>query len=268
MSHKSHTNSTQLPGLPSTPPASRPICYHLHRQILLFRPLWYILPQPLQSSLLGIPNMQCSSASQGSCGWPNTSSHRPDRTTCSLAALHLLFTCCSSRSESLSSFKAQLNCVPPVYLLPFTTRLSLPLLHSSSILQPYTLQSCVSPPHPLVVTRTPAIHPQGLSFPGSLVSPLLLRCCQQVNPNTERVHIPLLLPSPRCSSSSSQGSYRSFCRCEACLGILCESTRIKRINDTNSNRSLLPTRVLGKRQASSRKSRRQDGEMEQVCGTT
>lgn len=32
-SHKSHTNSTQLLGLPSTPLASRPICYNFHRQI-------------------------------------------------------------------------------------------------------------------------------------------------------------------------------------------------------------------------------------------
>ena len=34
VSHKSHhTNNTQLLGLPSTPSASRPICYHFHRQI-------------------------------------------------------------------------------------------------------------------------------------------------------------------------------------------------------------------------------------------
>lgn len=35
-----------------SPQASRTICYHCHRQMLLFRPVLYILPQVLQSSLL------------------------------------------------------------------------------------------------------------------------------------------------------------------------------------------------------------------------
>lgn len=69
-------------------------------------------------------------------------SHKPDHTTCSLAAFHLFFTCCSSTCKSLSSFKAQPNCIPPAYPLLLSIALSLPLLYSSSIPQPYTLQLC------------------------------------------------------------------------------------------------------------------------------
>lgn len=227
-SHKSCTNSSQPPGLPPTPPASRPICYNFCRQICCLVSLVYPTTTIAKFSSLHPKHMQCSFVTQGSQGWPNTSSYKPDHTTRSLAALHLVLHLLFSTSKSPSSFKAQPNCIPPAYPLLLSIVLSLPLLCSSSIPQPYNLQSYVSLPHPLITTRPPMIQ---LSFPGSLISPLLLGCWQQIKQNTDRVYVPLLLPtqpSPHCSSSSLQGRNCSFWRCETSLGILCKLMRIKK----------------------------------------
>lgn len=89
-----------LLGLTSTPPASRPTCYHFHRPIYClgsfgmsyrnYHPTTSLHPEHVM--LLCNPRKLWMAK--------HLPSHKPDNTTCSLAALRLSFTSCSCTSES------------------------------------------------------------------------------------------------------------------------------------------------------------------------
>lgn len=96
---------------------------------------------------------------------------------------HLLLSSSPLVFHLLSYFKAQPNCIPPVYSSSVETR----VVPTTSAFQQYfstTYPSIISPPHLLMVTQPPMIHLQWLSFPGSFTSPLLLRWCQQIKYRT------------------------------------------------------------------------------------
>lgn len=191
--------------------------------------LFFTDASPVQLSLLypttttaKFPNMQCSTETQSSCGCSSTCSHKPNHTTCSLAALHLSFTCCSSIFESLASFIVQLNCISPVDCLLLSTMFSLPILCSRSIPQLYALHLYVFPPHALIMPRPPMIHPQWLSLPGSpkCTPPETLTANKTKQRTCLHTFVTSTQPTPSCFLCSSWGRNWSFSRCEISPGSL------------------------------------------------